>query len=546
MRPDRRVSVRRRLLAIGAGLGILAAGPGLASSTFSAFVGTTANSGNSFSATYWVPPTVGGSVIVSLLGGSPLPTPGWIHQGGSYEVLANVTEPNAGVTVASVTADASQITSGDTAVTLAYSSTGVTLAGTTYHYLSAALTANSTLSGTKPHTVTAIDTYGNSSGAVSFPGSASVDNTAPAAPSISAIANYIAGTVSVGGTTGSDSGGSGVAGELIQISPSKAGTWSTACLATGSGAVTCPFNTATETDGAYDFRGETVDNAGNTSNASGMQSSKTIDNTPPTVTALSIIPSIGNLKDSVTLSATGSDSSSGMQEVDYQVSPAGAGTWTTLCSKSGAGGSVICSLDNTAVFPTDNANYDFRALAVDKVGNTMASATVTRYVDNSPFATNIQAVNGAGTANVPGAGDVITYSYSEPLSPNSVDAGGWTGAAKTVSVRLYQNGSDDYVVVYDGLWLLNLGTAHTNGDYVVGGANNTAYVAFSSSTITQSGSNLTVTLGGTPTYVGGATGVQAGGSGRMTLAASSAATDASGQVALSTITATQSGSALDF
>ncbi|CAN5544357.1 hypothetical protein BH20CHL6_BH20CHL6_03090 [soil metagenome] len=124
---------------------------------------------------------------------------GYIRQGGPYYVYANVTDggsPASGV--ASVTADVSSITSGQTAVMLssgAYSSEGVS-----YNFRSAALTANASLThGAAGYSLTARDVAGNSRTASGY--SMTVDNTAPAPSDVqTANAGATAGRAETGDT----------------------------------------------------------------------------------------------------------------------------------------------------------------------------------------------------------------------------------------------------------------------------------------------------------------------------------------------------------
>jgi hypothetical protein len=110
------------------------------------------------------------------------------------------------------------------------------------------------------------------------------------------------------------------------------------------------------------------------------------------------------LQATVSLGATASDSGSGVQSVTIQRSPAGAGTWTTVCTDSGS--PYNCSLDTTAGATPDGL-YDFRATATDAAGNTATSATVVnRQVDNSPptgVTMTDPGTNLAGTVTLSGA-----------------------------------------------------------------------------------------------------------------------------------------------
>jgi hypothetical protein len=132
-------------------------------------------------------PAIGAAVIQKTLGG----VPGYLRQGRTYRVFANVTD--AVSTVATVTADVSTVTTGSTAVTLTTTGGPWTVGGVSYGYRSASVTANGTLAaGAKAFTVTATDSAGNSATTGGF--SVTIDNTVPAASGISA-SNDSGGTV---------------------------------------------------------------------------------------------------------------------------------------------------------------------------------------------------------------------------------------------------------------------------------------------------------------------------------------------------------------
>jgi hypothetical protein len=132
-------------------------------------------------------PTVSTAVIAKSAGG----VTGSIKQGGTYYVYASLTgsgTPPAGL--GSLTADASAITTGQTAAAL--SSGSWTIGGQTYNYRSAQLTAKSTLAaGTDSFTVKMADTAGTAT-ITSY--SVTVDDTAPHASDIQT-ANVAGGTV---------------------------------------------------------------------------------------------------------------------------------------------------------------------------------------------------------------------------------------------------------------------------------------------------------------------------------------------------------------
>src|SRR5439155_4770 len=99
--------------------------------------------------------------------------PGYIRQGGTYYVYGNLSD---GTGVDSVTANASNITSGQTNVSL--TSGSYTVGGVTYGWRSASLTASSSLAaGSTTYSVTAADYAGNGATSSGLP--VNVDNTTP-------------------------------------------------------------------------------------------------------------------------------------------------------------------------------------------------------------------------------------------------------------------------------------------------------------------------------------------------------------------------------
>jgi len=170
--------VRRRTPLIAAAAAVcflLGAAAGGVGSTFGRFSATTSNAGDSFAAaTDWVAPTVSATIIAKTAGG----TPGAIHKGGTYFVYANVSDTgNPASGVASVTANVSTISSGQTAVS--FSAGSFTIGGVTYGYRTSSITADANLgAGTATYAVTSTDVAGNSGTQTGF--TVTVDNTAPA------------------------------------------------------------------------------------------------------------------------------------------------------------------------------------------------------------------------------------------------------------------------------------------------------------------------------------------------------------------------------
>ena len=125
------------------------------------------------------PPTIGQSVIVAATGTSPV---GFVRQGGTYRVYADASDVSA---VGSVSADLSNVTTGQTAVPLPACVAGCTVGGHTYGFRSAVLTASAPLAqGSRSYTVGAMDVVGNTSSPSTF--AVQVDNTGPSVTSVSA------------------------------------------------------------------------------------------------------------------------------------------------------------------------------------------------------------------------------------------------------------------------------------------------------------------------------------------------------------------------
>ena len=426
-------------------------------------------------------PSVTNPAIAATSAGNPVGSVGFVRPSGTYKIYANASDASS--SVSTVTANVNNVTTGQTAVTLTHSVAGVTIGATTYHYISAELTANAGLSsGSKSFTVTAIDAASNSSGAVSA--SVTSDTSAPSS-TMTDPGSPLRLTVSLGATA-SDSE-SGIASVTIQRSPANANTWTNVCTDTSS-PFSCSLDTLTVSDGLYDFRAVSVSNAGATTNSS-LREDRRIDNTSPTLTGFSVTPA-GTLSGTATLSATSTDAGSGVDNVKFEYSPAGAGTWTTICTDTSS--SYSCTFATTTVA---DGNYDFRAVSTDNAGNTSAAATDNRTIDNPIRGIDVQANNGD---NQPGNGDSMTLTFNQQPSSTSI-LSGWNGTSKVVTMRFIEAPTGpDLVAVFDGSTQVGLGTISLAGNYVTGDDN--TYVAFPATMVLSSNVlTLTITGSGTPT-----------------------------------------------
>ena len=347
-----------------------------------------------------------------------------------------------------------------------------------------------------------------------------VDNTAPTA-TMNDPGAYLSGTT-VSLTASASDTGSGVASVKIQRSPAGAGTWTDVCTDTTS-PYSCSFDSTGVGDGLYDFRAVSTDNAGTSTNSTTV-ANRRVDNTAPTA---GLTDPGSPLRGTVTLNATGTDGGSGVANVTIQRAPTGTSTWTTICTDTSS--PYSCSWDTTAV---PDGGYDLRAVTTDNANNVTSSSTVSnRVVDNTaPTATDIQSTNKAGgTAGQPEQGDTLIFTFSEQIAPGTIVAG-WNGT-----------GTQNVTVTMDsGNHLTITGATLVNGFVTLGG---TGYiqsgksVVFSNSTVSQSGSTITLTLGNPdkPQFT------QGGSAGASSWPVAAGLTDVAGNALVTPVTKTETG-----
>lgn len=147
----------------------------------------------------------------------------------------------------------------------------------------------------------------------------------------------------------------------------------------------------------------------------------------------------------------------------------------------------------------------YSVTATDKAGNARAvqgTATVDNVV---PKAADVQTANGGATVGRAEERDTITFTFSEPIDPQSILAG-WNGAATSVVVRLYDNGllglalGNDELFVYDAANSARLPFGAVDlgrGDYVAGLLGGAIYFGATGtkSTMVMSGNAVTLTFG---------------------------------------------------
>jgi hypothetical protein len=195
---------------------------------------------------------------------------------------------------------------------------------------------------------------------------------------------------------------------------------------------------------------------------------------------------------------------------------------------------------STTAATLTSGTYTARATQSDASANTGTSAPHTFTVDTiAPTATDIAAANGGATAGKIEAGDVVTFTFSEPIDPASVLAG-WNGSSTAVQVKVTAGvlAPDPFTVLDNGGGTtVHLGTVQTNGDYVTTNAIFAATMARSADH-----ASVVVTLG---VQQSGIMAVLAAGAQNMTWTVDNAVKDLAGN-AVTTVSVTESASDVDF
>jgi hypothetical protein len=250
--------------------------------------------------------------------------------------------------------------------------------------------------------------------------------------------------------------------------------------------------------------------------------SRRVDNLGP---ALSFNNPGTLLRGTVSLTATATDGA-GVTNVTFQHRVSPSGTWTNSCAADTTS-PYSCSLNTTTL--TSGTAYDFRATSVDTLGHTTTSPTYTATVDNTaPTATDVQAVNGTGTAGRIDSGDTLTFTYSESMAPASLLAG-WDGSGIAVNVHVTNSGTADLLSVYDGANTTKVNLTGTTDLQLK--ANKVTATARLNATMTMSGSQVVITIG---SLVSG-TMATANTAVAMTWTPSASATDLAGNAGSTTI-----------
>ena len=334
----------------------------------------------------------------------------------------------------------------------------------------------------------ATDVAGNSTTSTAFT-NRKPDNVAPSG-SLSDPGSFLRAVLAL--TLTASDAHSGVESVAVQWTAAGGSTWTTGCVDTTAPFEVCAWDTTSAPDGLVDVRTLITDVAGNTL-ATSVMVGRRIDNTLPTA---DLADPGSPLSGSLTLTGSADDvGGSGVADVKFQRSPAGTGSWTTICSDPSA--SYSCLWNTTSV---PEGLYDLRALATDNAGNTNSTTVANRRVDNLvPSASDVQTADSSGTPDgLIESGDSITLTYSEEIDPASIVAG-WNGSgSQSIHVRsthaggaladklLFYNAANNAVLPLAGGVGVSLG-----GDYVP----NTNPVWTATLTRSANGRAFTVTFG---------------------------------------------------
>lgn len=239
----------------------------------------------------------------------------------------------------------------------------------------------------------------------------------------------------------------------------------------------------------------------------------------------------------------GGNPASGVSTATVDVSSIDSGQ-TAVALASGSFSVEGVSYNRRTASLTANASitagtYNYTIAMTDAAGNSRTQTGFSVVVDNTvPAGSDIQTTNKTGGTNgLAELGDSITFTFSEPIDPNSILAG-WTGASQSVVLRLNQVTGADTVTIYNSTNVTQLpfGTVGmARSDYTT--TSRTFGASGTPSTMVMSGSTITITLG---TQSGAAT--TAAGTGNMTWPPSTTALDRAGN-ACSTTSKTETGTA---
>lgn len=199
--------------------------------------------------------------------------------------------------------------------------------------------------------------------------SSAIDWTAPTVAVVNP-GDGIRGVVTL--TAQASDGETGIAQVTLSWAPTGTTTWTTLCTDTAA-PYACAFDTTAMGEAYVDLQAVATDRAGFSSTA--RLDGVLVDNVAP-AGALGDLPTV--LSGTVTVTASATDSGSGVASVTMQYAPAGTSGWVTICSDTLLPWS--CRFDTSVVA---DGTYDLRAVITDTAGNSATTALLrNRQVDN--------------------------------------------------------------------------------------------------------------------------------------------------------------------
>ena len=148
----------------------------------------------------------------------------------------------------------------------------------------------------------------------------------------------------------------------------------------------------------------------------------------------------------------------------------------------------------TAGNPLAAGTYNYSVSAANAALQCRTTGFTVALDNTGPTGTDVQPTQGGGQSGRPATSDVITFTWSENIDPQSVLAG-WTGASTGVVVRITNTGANDTLTVWNSTNTvqLPLGSVALGGEYVT--ANSTWGASGTASAMVRTGNNIAITLG---------------------------------------------------
>ena len=236
------------------------------------------------------------------------------------------------------------------------------------------------------------------------------DSTAPAGSLTAPAEGAVIFGASVTVSSDSADGGSGVALATFERRPAGGGSWTT--IGTDASApYSASWDTTSVSDGDYDLRVTTDDDAGNS--FSSATRTVTVDNTDPASATLDALP--GAIRNSQTLTGSGTDAGSGVASLTYYYC---AGS---PCSPSTPIGTSANGPSYSVAWTSQPADGEYQVLVrvSDRAGHALDSSKQSVTIDNT---------DPSGSLTAPGD-DALVSGASVTVSSDSADSGSSVASA---------------------------------------------------------------------------------------------------------------------